>query len=261
MQSSDLEHLVIGKAKKKEGFYVCPVSCEERANPFVVVLKKAQILRVKETSNTVIIKTRDKVSSRYMDKLNEKIIDIVSTNTSSWFNSNIDNDLIDEYYISTLQYDQKNGETLRLKCINIEEISENNNIQANTRLQGLELVLVLKHLKFYKQKFFAEFEIENIDSKNEMMFLETDVKNDPIEDPYEYYDETEIPLPTVDELMTIKTENLKVLNEYQSTLQKQIETLSIKVDNIKMCQEKLENANTYDSIMSCSSECEVLMCA
>jgi hypothetical protein len=117
MSSSNIDYLTIQKAKKKEGFYLCPIGCNGIKTPFVITFNKAKLLNLRETSSTVIIKCKN--MSKYMDELNEKIIDTVHNNSGAWFNSSIDDELIEEYYISTLQYDKKKGETLRLKIKNM----------------------------------------------------------------------------------------------------------------------------------------------
>lgn len=248
--SSDLECLVVDKAKKKDGYYLCPI-CAEEKQPFVIVINKAKVLKIKETSNTVVIKSKYSPSTRFMDDLNEKILDIVRINSPLWFNSSIDNDLIDEYYISTLQYDKKQGETIRLKCINIDDFSE---LQEQSKC--LDIVFTLKHLKFYRQKFFAEFQIESLSINDEQSALFLDDESD---DENVYSDE--MPVPPYEEILVIKKDCLEKLDNFGADLQSQVQNLKDKLREIELCYERLAASQKLESILIYCDEGERLMCA
>lgn len=222
--SSAIDTIVIGKARKNEGFYICNVTTSDKS-PFVVTIDKAQVLTIKETSNTVILKS--KCCVRYMDDLNDKIIDIVKQNSSNWFSTSIDNELIDEYYISTLQYDKKRGETIRIKVRNIDEIMDK-------QISGhVTLVLVLKYLKFYKQKFFAEFNIESVETTElcNDVFLDDDCEDD-----------QEYALPSYEEVQAIRMDCLQKLYSSRNKILEQMEKcqtqsqiLDDAIENLEMC--------------------------
>lgn len=192
---TDIEKLAFSKAKKKEGFYVCPVK-----GTFTLRLDNVSIISIKETSNTLVLKCKDKDTTRYMDELNHKILGIVIQNSSSWFNTNIDSDLIEEYYISTLQYDKKRGETIRLKLKNIDDIEE-----AKDLGEYVSIAVSLKYLKFFKQKFYPEFHVELIEAVENHNTFELYSDDDVCED------EEEHPVPSFEEVMTMKEECLKML--------------------------------------------------
>lgn len=190
-----IENLAFSKAKKKEGFYVCPIK-----ETFTLRLDNVSILSIKDTSNTLILKCKDKDITKYMDDFNHKILRIVTDNSSSWFNTNIDNDLIEEYYISTLQYDKKNGETIRLKLKNIDEIED-----AKDLGDYVSIAVSLKYLKFFKQKFYPEFQVEIVEAIENNKTLEM------YSDDEFYGDEEEHPVPSFEEVMSIKEECMKSL--------------------------------------------------
>jgi len=243
--TSHIDTLSISKAKKKEGFYICPVkgSC-----PFTIVFPMAVILCIKDTSNTLIIKSKDKTMTRYVDDLNEKILSIVKESSQHWFNTRIDDDLIDEYYISTLQYDKRKGETVRLKVKNLDEIEEAKEFNGNVKL-----VLTFKHLKFYKQKFYPEFQIEFVElieddgHQNEPLFQD-DEHLDEI-----FVDEEEHPLPSYEEVMNMKDECLKSLKQTCDLLAEQMRDLeSSYQDNF----DKLTNLSNCDKVSEIIEMCE-----
>lgn len=239
--SSAIDTIVIGKARKNEGFYICNVTTSDKS-PFVVTLDKAQVLTIKETSNTVILKS--KCSVRYMDDLNDKIIDIVKQNSSNWFSTSIDNELIDEYYISTLQYDKKRGETIRIKVRNIDEIIDK-------QISGhVKLVLVLKYLKFYKQKFFAEFNIESVETTElcNDVFLDDDCEDD-----------QEYALPSYEEIQVIRMDCLQKLYTFRNKILEQMEQCQTQSQKLDDAIENLEMCTDMNQITELCEEYQMML--
>jgi hypothetical protein len=242
--TSMIETLQISKARKKEGYYLCPVK-----DTFTIDFKRAHVLSIKGTSNTLIIKSKE--MTRYMDSLNDKIIKIVQDNSTYWFNTHIDNDLIDEYYISTLQYDKRRGETIRLKVKNIDELDDVDVMDAPSRI-----VVSLKHLKFFKQKFYPEFQIELLEEAEDAENTdETCLFNDTTHDDL-YVDEDEHPLPSFEEVMSMK-------EEFVSVLKKECDDLADKMLEIEEAYKDkfekltyLQNCDNLSKIIEFCEECE-----
>ena len=253
--SSDVEHLTIQKAKKKEGFYLCPIGCNGVRTPFVITFNKAKLLSLRETSSTVIIKCRG--MSKYMDELNDKIVDTVRDNSGAWFNSTIDDELIEEYYISTLQYDKKRGETIRLKVKNIDELEQDMLDTTGT------LTVCLKYLKFYKQKFFPEFDIASFEpvaqnSDNLPLFGSESEEEEDVD--FDDDAEEEIPKPSYEELQVMKHDLITKLQAKNTTLRlsytalkQQIETFQDAIQNLQMCEE-------HDNIIKMCDAYQNLIC-
>jgi hypothetical protein len=236
--SSAIDTIVIGKARKNEGFYICHVTTLDKS-PFVVTIDQAQVLTIKETSNTVILKS--KCSVRYMDDLNDKIIDVVKQNSSNWFSTSIDNELIDEYYISTLQYDKKRGETIRIKVRNIDEV-------VDKQLSGhVKFTLVLKYLKFYKQKFFAEFNIEGIEAVELIQPCNDVFLDDDCEDYQEYA------LPSYEEIQTIRMDCLQKLYNSRNKILEQMEKYQAQS---QILDEAIENLEIQTDLNRITELCE-----
>jgi hypothetical protein len=236
--SSAIDTIVIGKARKNEGFYICHVTTLDKS-PFVVTIDKAQVLTIKETSNTVILKS--KCSVRYMDDLNDKIIDVVKQNSSNWFSTSIDNELIDEYYISTLQYDKKRGETIRIKVRNIDEVIDK-------QISGhVKFTLVLKYLKFYKQKFFAEFNIEGIEAVELIQPCNDVFLDDDCEDYQEYA------LPSYEEVQAIRMDCLQKLYNSRNKILEQMEKYQTQS---QILDEAIENLEIQTDLNRITELCE-----
>jgi hypothetical protein len=248
---SNIDDLHIGKARKKDRYYVCPVTNHQLKTSFYISLKDALMINVKENSKTLHVKCQK--MSKYFDTLNEKIINIVRKNSNSWFNTSIDDDLIEEYYISTLQYDKKKGETLRLKIKNIEDI------EMSTLTEGtmVNVVLTLKYIKFYKQKFFPEFEllsIEHTSKNNNISFIEDEI------DSYITEDEEEVPNPLYDEIQNIKLECLQKLNSNYEQLETNILTMSQKSATLKNAITKLEECSNFQDIIKLCEQYQNIIC-
>lgn len=232
---TSIDNLAFSKAKKKEGFYICPVK-----GTFTLRLDNVSIDSIKDTSNTIILKCKDKEITKYMDDFNQKILTIVTDNSSSWFNANIDSDLIEEYYISTLQYDKKRGETIRLKLRNIED--------AKYVDKNVSIALSLKNLKFFKQKFYPEFQIEVVEEIENHHNLEM------YSDDEFYGDEEEHPVPSYEEVMTMKEECMKELRNKCDELTEQI--CQIEKD-YNECFEKLAKLDSCENISDIIKLCEM----
>lgn len=248
--SSKVNSIIISKAKKREGYYICPVSSSTK-NSFLVNFNNASVVDVKETSHTIVLKCKD--MTRYMDALNDVILDIVRDNSSSWFKSKIDDDLIDEYYISTLQYDKKRGETIRLKLKNIDEFED------QCGEGKVNLVVCLKYIKFYKQKFFPEFEIESIDqlqdAKQTNNFIcDSDDDVDFLEEDDEY------PLPSVEEIQHMKSDCLKALNDMKQSLALTQEAVTQKLTDTSGMIYDLESCSDLYEIVKLCEESQTFLC-
>lgn len=250
---SEVTDIQISKAKKREGFYICPVTSSSSRSPFIVCLNGATIIDVKETSHTVVMKCKG--MTHYMDSLNDIILDVVRENSSSWFSTRIDDDLIDEYYISTLQYDKKKGETIRIKIKNIEEIEE--------QFQDckINIVLSLKYIKFYKQKFFPEFELQLIEhsvyqsEKCALEFLETSDEEGGFSS-----DEEEVPLPSYEEIHAMKTECIEKLYDSKSVFEDSYTSIAKKLTKVGDAIHKLETCNDFSTIIRLCEEYQNISC-
>jgi hypothetical protein len=172
-------------------------------------------------------------------------------NSSTWFNSSINDDVIEEYFISTLMYDKKNGETIRIKVNNIDDINEN-------ELYGrLTIALTLKNIKFFQQKFFPEFHIETIEIDQRNKCLE--FLDDSDSDECGGYD-AEAPLPSFEEIQLIKEDCLEKLKKEQNRINTMLIALQESIARIKDSAIILENCHDMANIMKLCEEYQNLLC-
>lgn len=232
--TSDISQLSFTKAKKKEGYYICPAK-----GGFNICFNNVSIISIKDTSNTLILKSKDKDITKFMDDFNSKILKTVIENSPSWFNTNMDTDLIEEYYISTLQYDKQRGETIRLKIKNIDDIEEAKEIGEN-----VSIAVTLKYLKFFKQKFYPEFQVEVIEA------LEDNHDTLQMYSDEEYYpDEEEHPVPSYEEVMLMKEECMKIFRNQCNELSEKLCKIEKEYNNSFEKLTKLGNSETLKDII------------
>lgn len=247
-QLPNIDNIVVGHAKKKEGYYVCPLGHLKSKTPFTFYVQNAKLLDVKDSSNTVLFKCKS--MAQYFDDLNTKIISLVKTHSNEWFSTNIDVDLIDEYYISTLHYDRKTGETMRIKVKNVEEIEEEH-------FTGkVSFLLTLKFIKFLKQKFFLEFEIVEVKS-----CLNNDAFQDVSDDSYDMdvIDDEDLITPSVDEVNTIKNDTLQLLHNRRHTIRRQIVDHNDILKQIENAIGNLEKACGSQNIIKLCEDYQILV--
>jgi hypothetical protein len=210
----------VGKARKKNGHYTCPIYSNKK-EPFYVHFNGALVMGIKDVGNTVILK--------------------VELNHTEWFNSSIDESFIEEYFTTPIHYDNKNGVALRLKLKNIEDIEH---IHVNNKIN---VTFVLKNITFLRQKFYPVFEVHSIASIEQEQDFPIDV--DEIDE--EVDDDV---VPSFEEVMAIKNETLQQLQTHTSVLQKEIDTSTTRLRNLLTYKTKLENCNLIGEILKYCEE-------
>jgi len=76
--------------------------------------------------------------------------DHVRMNASRWFAKSLDENVIDEYYMSSVVVSPSDGCLVKLKLRNVEELLEP---------MRYDVLLSIRGLRFYKQRFVAEWEL------------------------------------------------------------------------------------------------------
>jgi hypothetical protein len=238
-QSSLISTLTIGKARKKNGHYTCPIYSNKKHN-FYVRLNNATIMGIKEVGNTVVVKCKAMLS--FMDELTSVLLKVVEINHTEWFNSSIDETFIEEYFTSPIHYDNKNGVVLRLKVKNIEDIE-----QVCLR-NKVDMMCVLKNITFLRQKFYPVFEVQHI-----CMAEGNDI--DLIVDEFDCEDiEEEEVVPSFDEVLAMKQEKLGKLHEVAKSLMSIIKSSETKLAAVHDHIVYLDKCNTIASILKCCDE-------
>jgi hypothetical protein len=240
IHSSPVSTFTVGKARKKNGFYMCPIYSNKK-NPFYVHFDGALVIGIKDVGNTMILKCKSALS--YMDELTSVLLKIVELNHTEWFNSSIDESFIEEYFTTPIHYDNRNGVVLRLKLKNIEDIEH---IHLN---QKTNITLILKNITFLRQKFYPVFEVHSVSPIEQA----NDFHVDDIEEDAEDDDDDDV-VPSFEEVLAIRNETLLQLQRHTSILQKEIDTSTTRLRNLLSYKSKLENCKLIDEILKCCEE-------
>jgi hypothetical protein len=241
LQSSPICSLNVGKARKKNGYYTCPVSCKRDKKPFYVHCKGATLMGVKEIGNTLMIRCKNILP--YIDELTSSLLQVVELNHTEWFNSSIDETFLEEYFTTPIHYDNKHGIILRMKIKNIEEIES---VYLQTKV---DITFVFKNITFLRQKFYPVFEVFNMVPA---VVSEFEIKDDIEQDVND--EEEEDVVPAFDEVLSIKQEKMEQLSKISEKTQESIDILSMKLEILKKHILNLENSNSAHTILKCCEE-------
>lgn len=231
--TTPIEQLHVGKARKKNGYYTCPIQSSNKRDSFLISVNAAQLLDVKESSSTLLLKSKDTLN--YMNELSSLILSVVELNHESWFNSSIDDAYIEEMFVAPIYYDPKHGAILRIRIKNLEEFSLTSFVG-----KKVNIVLDLKSMMFARQKFFLNFKLSDIQEHNvSSNFVDDDEGTDD--------DDTDDLTPSFDDVIAIKQEKLQELEELRASLFEQVQNLSTKISFLSSC-------NTIPEILKACEE-------
>jgi len=197
---------MISKPKKSDGgTYTCQMKDTMLKLPGSVVVGLKQL-----TPDEFVLYIKNKKMYNDIYDINQNIIDTVKNNCTTWFNSNMNTDLIEDYFSNTLIYDKKHGDVIKLKFV--DSASEDVVLD-----QKADIVIECKQLRFYKQKFVLECELKSFETHD--FAIDSD-------DGIDITDEEEdIPCPNEEELTAIKKDYLKKIDEMQHNLSEKLKTV------------------------------------
>lgn len=239
IHSSPISTFSVGKARKKNGCYMCPIYSNKK-HPFYVNVNGATIVGIKDIGSTLVLKCKSALS--YIDELTSVLLKVVELNHTEWFNSSIDETFIEEYFTSPIHYDNKNGVVIRLKLKNIEDI-EHVHVQ-----HKVNITFVLKNITFLRQKFYPVFEVHSLSVLDGNEFVEEvdETCTDGVED--------EEVVPSFDEVLAMKNDTMTKLHNDANILRKTIEDANERLRHLTNSISKLESSKTIRDILSCCEQ-------
>lgn len=207
--STPVSELAVARPKKSDGTFVCSIKA-----PFVIDLQ-GTLVHTKDTNDGAqfaFLKCQKAPHYDYIYDLNNEIVSQVKSNCSTWFNTNMNPELIDDYYTATLIYDKTHGDLIKLKVFG-EQL-----FPAELVGSSLNVQLSARQLRFYKQKFVLETAIESYEIADEVI---------------EFSDEEpEEPYPSPMELKEMKGELLSYYDGQIADLEKAKEELSARLSDL-----------------------------
>ncbi len=247
MESSSIAALSVGKARKKNGYYTCPIYSKKDKRPFYVCIKGATIMAIKEVGNSLVLKCKSVLP--YLDELTSSLLEAVELNHSEWFNSSIDEAFLEEYFTTPIHYDKRHGIVIRLKIKNLDDIEE------HSLHKKVNATFVLKNITFLRQKFYPVFEIHSITCIDGDGYIDLHDGDDADADDVDDVDHEEEDVhPSFDEVLAIKHEKLQSMINLASKVDDNIKDLTKKLSMLKQYISNLENCNSIESILKCCEE-------
>jgi len=217
------------KPKKDGSTYFAQLLHKKKEVKFT--LDNAHVLP--QTSSSLSVK--HKRMCVYMADLSDHIVSLVKENCEAWFNNNMDIELIEDYYVNPVRFHKAHGNLLKLKVSQGSiEFPEAGVVRAN-------IVVVLKGLRFLKQKFSLEWEVREWSpcAANDIEFDLDDLSSTASED-----DEEDLPEPIPDDFDAIKHDLIAHLSGLHDKLSQKIKTLSETADEVKKYLAEVENAES-----------------
>ena len=120
----NVNHIEFSQPKKIDGnTYVCQLSDKKNSKkPITISFNDSKVISLKRNTSDYLLTFKNRGMNNFMDDLNSHIIETVKRNYQTWFVSNMNPELIDDYYSTTLAYNKEHGDIIKLRCINLSDI-------------------------------------------------------------------------------------------------------------------------------------------
>jgi hypothetical protein len=200
MNSVNFKHIIISKPKKTDDSLFGKISYNDKQ--LNLHFDNLQVIKHKKIKHltkyyTVLFLKIPKSICKLMIEFDNHCIEQVKQNIAGWFTKALDENVIEEYYTSSVSLSEHDGFLMKLKL-------QGSDLEDMLDSTKLDLVVSLKGLRFYKQRFIPEWEIANLKRVDDD-FLNS-IKSDD-EDIWQEDDivegEDDIPEPTEEELENI----------------------------------------------------------
>ena len=192
----------------------------------------ARIVSVKKHHDDFYLYIKHKTVAKDICDINSEIIATVKNNCKSWFKNTLSDDLIEDYFTSNIIYDKTLGQVIKFKCLN--DISElQKDMIAN-------ISFTLKTIRFYKQKFVIEWDVDEVEISDSICLLEMGDDADA--------DEEDIPEPLVEDILSIKEHYMSIANDGLERLRQEKAILQDKENSLMRLIEKIKAGNNLSEV-------------
>lgn len=232
--STEITELLIAKPKKVDNTFICNIK-----QPFLINLTGSQFVHIKDNSDgSQFIFLKNKNMYSYMYDLNSSIIDTVKQNCGTWFNTNMNPELIDDYYTTTIVYDKTHGDLIKLK------VTGNTLFPKDVINTKLNISLIANNIRFYKQKFVLETIIDKYETGCDIIEF-SDADSD-----VELASDEDEPYPSVAEIEEMRND---IVQKCQTEIDKLTERLNYYASlkqNISDAKESNQVIQIYDKFVA-----------
>ena len=226
--SLELNKLLISKPRKTDDSLFGKISYDD--GQLNLHLSKVRVVKHKKIKHltkfyTILHLGIHKSICKKMVEFDAHCIEQVQKNMDGWFAKALDENVIEEYYTSSINISRNPGYTLKLKLQGDDDILPVN--------ENIDVVVGLKGLRFYKQRFIPEWEIVSVNS------IDNDFLNSLESDSDGYWDQDEpvVPEPDDEQLNQIY-ENIRI------KIQKGMEYRQRNADKMKQEISQLSDLNS-----------------
>lgn len=262
VSSLELEKLLISKPKKTDDSLFGKISYDQhQLNVHFynsVVVKHKRIKHLTKFYTVLILKVPKKQCKAMVD-FDNHCIEQVKSNIGGWFSKALDENVIEEYYTSSVILSKNDGPLIKIKVQGCDDLLESTKY---------DLVISLKGLRFYKQRFIPEWEIVNLKQVEDDFInsIQSDEENT-WED--ELVEDNVVPEPDEETLNQISEAILNKLNDnintvlhkqrrYEQKIESTKQTISYFNDIINKVKNNRFNLSILDEVSNELDELEVV---
>ena len=242
VQTLKLEKLTISKPRKTDDSLFGKISydgCQLNLHlNNVQVIKHKKIKHMSKFYTVLQLQVSRQICKKLVE-FDAHCIEQVQTNTVAWFTKTLDENVIEEYYTSSVNISKTSGFMFKLKLQGDDDILESNK---------LDIVIGLKGLRFYKQRFIPEWEIvsttvidsdfmNSLDSDSEACW-EEDINN-----------QNTFPEPDDEEFNQIFHQIRSKITDHVNRLSQDRDILSIKLEELDKLNAELEKCKNSISAL------------
>lgn len=215
------------------GTYEGQIYKNNRKELVQINVNDARIVSIKQHNNDYYLYIKHKSLAQTMYDINNDIISVVKSCCNSWFKNTLSDDLIEDYFTSNIIYDKDIGQVIKFKCLN--DISE---LQKNILVN---ISFTLKYIRFYKQKFAIEWDVDEVEICDTVCFDE--IKSDTSD-----HSDEDVPEPLIEELLSIKEEYINTIDNNIHRLMTEVEAINKKIKSLESLKDSLMDMSNFSKV-------------
>lgn len=245
----DVQHISITKPRKTDDslFGKMYQNTNDALSQLYVHLYNVEVVEHKKIKHltkhyTILFVKIDRKTCRKFIKFDQHCINQVKANVSSWFAKALDENVIEEYYTTSVQLvnddkDKHGGYVLKLKLQGQEEI---------LKPGFYDLVISLKGVRFYKQRFIPEWELTTADlmERDFLNSLQSDEEESSWE--AEMIEENIVPEPDIETLTMIHNDLSIRIHDFYNVISKKYEKYAEKKNVVEELLQKVKDLSVTD---------------
>lgn len=225
----------IEKPKKNaNGTYEGLIYANNKKQPVNLSISNAKVVHTKLHNEDWYLYIQHPSVAKEVSLINSEVIQNVKDNCSTWFRNALTDDLIEDYFTSNIVFDKDLGQVIKFKCLN--DISD---LESNT---FVNLEMALKKIRFFKQKFIIEWDIEEIEVIDPYAIIDLDDAEE-LED---------IPMPMADEIESMKQASME-------QLETRTRELNIEIDLLRNMMSRLKSVTSMKDMMCLQDELDKIL--